>query len=405
MSERLRLFVAAAPGLEELLLEEVEALGIEEARAVPGGVSCFGDFADVYRLNLGCSLGLRVLIRVGEFFVRDFRKLERVARDIEWERWLDWGMGVRVRAHAKRSRLYHTGGIAERVERGIFARSRGEAVFCVDGEAEGPGGGDHGPTGFEPVLVQVRIIRDRCTISIDTTGSLLPKRGWRPEGAKAPLREDLACALLKASSWRPGVALVDPMVGSGTLLIEAATRSRGWPANHLRRFGFARAPYYDSRRFEAERRALSAGEGPVAGAFVGFDRDAGAIEIARRNAARAQLGDALELAQGSIGSLDGSAVATAVGGAESVLIVANPPWGRRVGDPSRLRNLYASLGQFAARLSDALDGRELGLAMVTPEPKLAHATGLALERRATVKMGSVEVGLWVCDALGSGRRA
>src|SRR5690606_31065006 len=116
MSERFRLFVASAPGLEPLLTTELEALGVEEAAPVPGGVSCFGDRETIYRLNLGCGLGLRVLVHIADFIVRDFRKLERVAAALEWERWLNPDRGVRVRAHAKRSRLYHTKAIAERIE-------------------------------------------------------------------------------------------------------------------------------------------------------------------------------------------------------------------------------------------------------------------------------------------------
>src|SRR5690606_12869217 len=132
MSERLRLFVASAPGLEPLLEAELSALGVEEATAVPGGVSCFGDRATIYRINLGSALGLRVLVHIAEFFARDFRKLERVAKALEWERWLPPDRGVRVRAHAKRSRLYHTNGVAERIERGIEHRTKGKVRLRSD---------------------------------------------------------------------------------------------------------------------------------------------------------------------------------------------------------------------------------------------------------------------------------
>src|SRR5262249_55610336 len=155
-------------------------------------------------------------------------KLERVAGALEWERWLAPGRAVRVRAHAKRSRLYHTKAITERIEKGIAKRMAGPVLFQPD-TAQGPGGGDVGDGDSEPVLVQVRIIRDRCTVSIDTTGTLLHKRGWRAATGKAPLREDIARALLRLSEWRPGMALFDPLAGAGTLPIEAATIAAGLP--------------------------------------------------------------------------------------------------------------------------------------------------------------------------------
>src|SRR5689334_5843402 len=114
MTDRRRLFVACAPGLESLLVAELIELGIEAPAATAGGVGCFGDLAAIYRINLGCGLGLRVLERAAEFMVRDLSKLERVAGALAWERWLSPERGVRVRAHAKRSRLYHTKAIAER---------------------------------------------------------------------------------------------------------------------------------------------------------------------------------------------------------------------------------------------------------------------------------------------------
>ncbi|HLT35304.1 MAG TPA: hypothetical protein VK034_03440, partial [Enhygromyxa sp.] len=255
MIERFRLFVASAPGLEALLATELETLGVEEAAVVAGGVSCFGDRETIYRLNLGCGLGLRVLVHIAEFIVRDFRKLERVAAALDWERWLDPDRGVRVRAHSKRSRLYHTKGIAERIERGIELRTRGKIRLRAD-EARGPGGGELGEGSREPTLIQVRLVRDRCTISVDTTGMLLHKRGWRQETGKAPLREDIARALIVLTGWRPGVGLLDPMCGSGTLPIEAATIAAGLPPGHARRFSCMDSPEFDAALFEQAKASL-----------------------------------------------------------------------------------------------------------------------------------------------------
>lgn len=383
MTDRRRLFVACAPGLEPMLVEELRELGIEAPAATAGGVGCFGDLAAIYRLNLGCGLGLRVLERAAEFMVRDLSKLERVAGALEWERWLSPERGVRVRAHAKRSRLYHTKAIVERIEKGIAKRTGGRVQAHPD-TAQGPGGGEVGEGEHEPILVQVRIIRDRCTVSIDTTGTLLHKRGWRAATGKAPLREDIARALLRLSGWRPGMALFDPLAGAGTLPIEAATIAAGLPPGVGRSFSCMSAPGFDRELFEAVRAQLQHPPSDAPASIVGGDRDAGVIESARANAARAGVADRVELVQRSLGD----PTLPALLGTGSALI-SNPPWGHRTGDVSRLRDLYATLGQLAQRLP-----KPVQVAIVTADTALAGATKLGLDRRVLTDHGGIKVGLW-----------
>ncbi|KIG16633.1 Methyltransferase [Enhygromyxa salina] len=386
MTDRLRLFVACAPGLEDLLAQELDELGVEECAVTQGGVSCFGDRDAIYRINLGSALGLRVLVRMADFLVRDFAKLERVTKALEWERWLIRGpsgqLSVRVRAHAKRSRLYHTKAIVERIERSIARRLKGEVRVRAD-VGKGPGGGELGDEGVEPTLVQVRIMRDRCTISVDTTGRLLHKRGWRQQTAKAPLREDIAQALLRVTGWQPGMALFDPVAGAGTTIIEAATIAAGLPPGASRAFSCMRQPRFDAARFNAIRDELSRGAQPVA-SLLGCDRDAGAVEAAQANAARSGAGSLAQFIQRSVGDKQ---LPELVG--DGVALVANPPWGLRTGDPSRLRNLYASLGKLALQLP-----RPTRVGLVTSEAALAGATKLGLERQLTTEQGGVKIGIW-----------
>jgi putative N6-adenine-specific DNA methylase len=398
MTDRRRLFVACAPGLEPLLVAELVELGIEAPAATAGGVGCFGDLATIYRLNLGCGLGLRVLERAAEFMVRDLSKLERIAGALEWERWLSPERGVRVRAHAKRSRLYHTKAIAERIEKGISKRTNGRVSARPD-VAQGPGGGELGEGEREPILVQVRIIRDRCTVSVDTTGTLLHKRGWRAATGKAPLREDIARALLRLSGWRSGMALFDPLAGAGTLPIEAATIAAGLPPGVGRWFSCMSVPGFDRELFETVRvqlqrpigetasflRASPPPEGPSRRSIVGSDRDAGAVESARANAARAGVGDRVEFVQRSLGDPELPSLITGGGTA----LISNPPWGHRTGDVSRLRDLYAAFGQLAQRLP-----KPVHVAIATSDAALAGATKLGLERRISTDHGGIKVGLW-----------
>jgi putative N6-adenine-specific DNA methylase len=384
MSERQRLFVASAPGLEPLLRDELEALGVEEPAPVSGGggVSCFGDRETIYRLNLGCGLGLRVLVHIADFIVRDFRKLERVAAALDWERWLNPDRGVRVRAHSKRSRLYHSKGIAERVERGIELRCKGKIRLRAD-EARGPGGGELGEGSREPTLIQVRLVRDRCTISVDTTGTLLHKRGWRQESGKAPLREDIARALILLAGWCPGMALFDPVAGSGTLPIEAATIAASLPPGHARRFSCMDQPDFDEKLFEQVKAALVR-PARASASLVGCDRDAGAVAAAQANAARAGVGDRVQFFQRSLGDAELPALT-----GDGTALLANPPWGQRTGDPARLRNLYASFGNLAEQLP-----RPVRIGLVTNDNALAHATRLPLTRALLTDHGGIKIGLW-----------
>ena len=267
----------------------------------------------------------------------------------------------------------------------VAARLAGKHERRSDAGARGPGGGDLGQDPREPILVQVRIVRDRCTISVDTTGPLLHKRGWRQQGAKAPLREDIARALLRVSGWQPQMALWDPLAGSGTLVIEAATLAAGLPPGAGRRFACGQMPGFEGEApAHRIREQLREPAHANPGTLLGCDRNAGAVEIARANAARAGVERWVRFSRRSLGdaelpALEGSGVA----------LVTNPPWGRRSGDPSRLRNLYASLGKLARRLPGPVR-----VAFVTPDPALAHATGLDLERRLGTNQGGVEIGLW-----------
>ena len=309
---------------------------------------------------------------------------------------------MRVRAHAKRSRLYHSKAIAERVERGITHRLGARASLRSD-DAAGPGGGDlqrqgarvakAGERSREPTLIQVRMVRDRCTISVDTTGTLLHKRGWRQQTAKAPLREDIARALIVLSGWRPGMAVFDPVAGAGTLVIEAATIAAGRAPGLGRSFtcvergSLAPGRVAELRaQFGGLEQAGHAGAGGRA-SMVGGDRDAGAVEAARANAARAGVAERVEFHARALGARELPALE--LGSVPGVALLANPPWGRRVGDPQRLRNLYASLGKLAQRLP-----RPTRIGLVTSDDALARATKLGLEHQLTTDHGGVKVGLW-----------
>ncbi|HUH05073.1 MAG TPA: hypothetical protein VML75_23910, partial [Kofleriaceae bacterium] len=197
----MRIFVASAPGVEEMLGAEVRAAGLVPV-VTPGGVEVEGDLGVLYRLGLEVGLGLRLLVRLGEVTAKRFEQLVRGVGELDWAPWVAPGAPVAVKVAVAKSRLFHTGAIDQRVREGVARRL---------GAEPGPG------SDADAVSIQVRGRADRFTISIDAGGGLLSRRGYRLESGKAPLREDLARALVIASGWDRQSPLADPMCGSGTI--------------------------------------------------------------------------------------------------------------------------------------------------------------------------------------------
>ncbi|HLL48464.1 MAG TPA: class I SAM-dependent RNA methyltransferase, partial [Longimicrobiaceae bacterium] len=348
--ERFPLFAVTAPGLEELCAHELRWMGIAGV-AEPGGVVWEGTRAELYDANLRLRLASRVLVRVAEFRARTFFELERHARKVPWEQFVAPGGTVRLRVSSRKSKLYHEGAIAQRL---LDAVERSVGGLRDAGAA---GGGDEEDEGAEGQLFVVRFHYDRCTVSADASGALLHLRGYRQALAKAPLRETLAAAMLLGSGWDGSAPLLDPMCGSGTVAIEGALLARriapglASAERAPRRYAFLDWPDFDTRLWAGtvERAAgevLAAAPAPIQGS----DRDAGAVEAARSNAARAGVLDDLALDVCPL-----SAVASPPG---TGWLLSNPPYGVRVGETEGLRNLYAALGRLAR---EKLPGWTLGL--------------------------------------------
>ncbi|HEY8432607.1 MAG TPA: hypothetical protein VIL20_29755 [Sandaracinaceae bacterium] len=355
MSAPAWIFASCAPGLEPMLAEELASLGALEPRVVPGGVTLRGHRRVIYRANLESGLASHVLVRVASFVADRFDVLERELEAIAWEKWLLPGVPRTVRASAKKSRLHHTGALIERAERAIAAR------LGDDGAGEG-----------EPVPVALRVERDRVLVSIDTSGSPLHRRGYRVRTTAAPLREDLARALVVASGWDPSTPLVDPVCGSGTIAIEAAALARRLPPGRLRSFAFERTALFDEATWREVRRAALARSLPRAPAPIrASDRDPAAIDAARANAERAGVAGDLSFAVSPVSELE---LPTGGEGA----LVANPPYGHRLGDRQRLAALYRAIGRRAAerpgwRLAVLTSERRLGM-LVSGELRTAFVT-------------------------------
>ncbi|GMG81291.1 RNA methyltransferase [Paralimibaculum aggregatum] len=372
MTDTSGLFLACPPGLEPWLAAEAAALGLAGVRAVPGGVEAAGGLAEAMRANLWLRGATRVLLRIAEFRAMHLAQLDKRARKIPWGEILRRDVPVSVEAACRKSRIYHAGAAAERVARAI---------------QEGTGAPAKTGRGRNGIGVFLRIDDDLATLSIDTSGEPLHKRGHKLAVARAPMRESMAALFLAACGYRPGEALLDPMCGSGTFPIEAAEISAGLAPGRGRSFAFERLAAADPALWAEMRGAAGVPEGPAL-AF-GSDRDAGAVSMARENAGRAGVAALTAFAERPV-----SEIAPPEGAAPG-LVMVNPPYGARVGAVKALGPLHAALGRV---LTERFAGWRVGL--VTTEAGLARATGLRLaEPGPPVPHGGLRVRLWQAGPL------
>ncbi|HLU39115.1 MAG TPA: class I SAM-dependent RNA methyltransferase, partial [Planctomycetota bacterium] len=255
-----------------------------------------------------------------------------------------------VRAESRRSRLYHRDAIAQRVTAAI-----------ADALGAGPEPGD------QPVVL-ARFLDDTCTLSLDTTGPALHDRGYRQEPGPAPLREDIARALVLASGWDRRRPLIDPFAGAGTIAIEAALLARGQAPGRHRKFAFHATRLYDAARFAALQAEADAAVRPGA-RILASDRRADCIAMTERNAERAGVRADLEVAAAPLSSSPWRAELAHAGA-----VVSDPPHGKRLGDPRALVKLYRALGAWLAGAP-----ADCAIALVAADRRLALRTGLPLK--------------------------
>ncbi|MFN8668964.1 MAG: class I SAM-dependent RNA methyltransferase [Gemmatimonadaceae bacterium] len=379
-------FAVTAPGLAGIAAGELARLGISVGEVESGGVAFEGDFRTLCLANLHLRTASRVLVRVDEFRAATFHELEKRTARIDWSRWITPGRDVALRVTCRKSRLYHSGAVAERVA-AILAPGVGDVEMGGNDEGEEAGGAgtatganDGGQVGSQ--LVVVRLLHDRCTISLDSSGALLHQRGYRLATGKAPLRETLGAALLLASGWEPGTPLVDPFCGSGTLAIEGALLARRIAPGRNRAFALERWPAADASVIARVRDDARSRELPHAGApIVASDRDTGAVDGARQNAERAGVAADITFAVRAVSHLTPPHDPEAVGA-----IVTNPPYGVRVGATGELRNLYARTG---AVLRGAFPGWRI--AVVSADRRLTGQLGIALRDAVKTSNGGIPV--------------
>lgn len=366
----LTLFAITLPGLETTLAQEARALGFNVTGTEPGGVTMTGDWAEVWRANFELRGATRVLVRIGDFMAFHLAQLDKRARKFPWRDVLRADVPVRVDvATSRKSKIYHAGAATQRIEAALVE----EAGMTIAADA--------------PVILKVRIEDNRVTISVDTSGDPLHKRGHKPAVGKAPMRETLAAMFLHQCGFDGTQPVFDPMCGSGTFVIEAAEIAAGLQPGRSRTHGFEHLATYAANA-ETLRRTNRLRTPQVR--FYGADRDAGVIDMARANAQRAGVDDLASFEIANAGE------ATPPDGPPG-LVMINPPYGTRIGDKKALYPVYGRLGQV---LSERFSGWRVGI--VTSEGGLASATGLPfLPDGPSIAHGGLRVRLYRTDALGA----
>jgi putative N6-adenine-specific DNA methylase len=366
----LDLFATCPRGLEALLAGELAGLGAREAAAVPGGVAFKGDLATCYRANLGSRFATRILLRLGMAAYRREQDVYDAALALAWPQWFSEKQTIRVDINATRSPLKSLEFATLRVKDAVCDRFRADRGSRPDVDTRAP-----------DVRIHCYLDAKQAMFYLDTSGEPLYKRGYRKDTAEAPLRENLAAGIVALTGWDGAEPLLDPMCGTGTLVIEAALMALAVPPGHARGFGFELLRVHDAKLWHRVRDEALAKRRSGRLAVFGRDRYGDELKKAARNVEAAGLADAIELKQADV--LETGAPAT------SGVLVANPPYGVRLGDRSELAELYPRLG-------DALKRHYAGWRcfLLSGDPQLAKLIRLHPSRRIPLYNGALECRLY-----------
>lgn len=361
-------FATTAKGIEEVLAGELKKLAFDDISTEKGGVRFSGDLTACYLANLWLRTAHRILIPLAEFRCDSPQHLYDGVRTVEWRRYLNPDMTLAVDCNVRDSSITHSGFAALKTKDAIVDSIR-------EHYGRRPDVNTHDPD----LRVNMHISRNLCTVSLDSSGTSLDKRGYRMDAEDAPLRETLAAALIELSGWDGTVSLVDPMCGSGTIPIEAALKAANRaPGLNRAKYGFQRWPSFDKKIWskllrEAEEQVLKKIPSPV----LGFDMSSRAIEKACRNANRAEVDQYTTFAKHDISDL---APPEPPG-----IMIFNPPYGVRLGEMEALKVLYRRIG-------DVMKQRCKGYTayLLTGDPELAKCIGLKAARRIVLYNGPIE---------------
>ncbi|HGC8831851.1 TPA: class I SAM-dependent RNA methyltransferase [Streptococcus agalactiae] len=334
MKESFKLIATAAAALEAIVGREIRNLGID-CQVENGRVRFHGDIKTIIETNLWLRAADRIKIIVGEFPARTFEELFQGVYGLDWENYLPLGAKFPIaKAKCVKSKLHN--------EPSVQAISKKAVAKKLQKVFHRPEGVPLQENGAE-FKIEVSILKDKATVMIDTTGSSLFKRGYRAEKGGAPIKENMAAAIIQLSNWFPDKPLIDPTCGSGTFCIEAAMIGMNIAPGFNRDFAFEAWPWVDQSQVQKVRdEAESKANYDIDLDISGFDLDGRMVEIARKNAEEAGLGDVIKLKQMRLQDLKTDKI--------NGVIISNPPYGERLLDDKAVDILYNEMGQTFAPL-------------------------------------------------------
>ncbi|MDA8429020.1 MAG: THUMP domain-containing protein [Geobacteraceae bacterium] len=360
-------FAAVPRGAEEIAAAELESVGVRSVHAGRGGVAFLADRAGLYRANLWLRTASRVLVQLTVFPCATPAELYAGVHAIDWVKYVTPDMTLAVDCSLRDSALTHSGFVALKTKDAIVDRIR-----------EACGSRPNVDTTAPDVRINVHLRKNVCTVSLDSSGDPLDRRGYRLERNEAPLRETLAAAVVALTGWNGAMPLVDPMCGSGTIPIEAALVAGRVAPGLQRSFGFQRWLDYDDRLWQ---QLLAEAGGRIhklpAGLITGCDVDSRALKLASRNAAKAGL-------EGQIHFFH-AALETFQPEGEAGVVLINPPYGKRLGEEEHLKELYCQIGDIMKKRCRGWTGYVL-----TGNLELAKYIGLKASRRFVLFNGAIE---------------
>jgi putative N6-adenine-specific DNA methylase len=353
-------FAVTAPGAERLCGSELSALplSVQDADVVNGGVDFKGTLQDCYLANLHLRTANRILMRIQNFRASSFRQLETKAAEIPWELYLPFECALQIHTTTRHCRLYHTEAIGDRLrecisKHGIAVGGQGQKSEATSGQK-----------------IFVRGADDQFTISIDSSGEHLHKRGLKIHTGRAPLRETTAAAALITAGYRAGRPLIDPMCGTGTFSLEAALMAKHIPPGWFREFAFMGWPSFRPQKWEYLKRSCRAQiTGSGAPTIFASDTDPAACRRLAKGAAENRLDDIIKVGNRDFFELRPDDLTSRPG-----LVAINPPYGKRLENPSQSEHLFIGV---CDRLRQEYNGWKVIL--IAPGGQLASKVPFRLE--------------------------
>ena len=372
MKKNFNLVATSAAGLEAIVGREIRDLGIE-CQVENGKVHFQGDVRTIITTNLWLRAADRIKIVVGEFPARTFEELFQGVYALDWENYLPLGAKFPIaKAKCVKSKLHN--------EPSVQAISKKAVVKKLQKVYHRPDGVPLQENGAE-FKIEVSILKDKATVMIDTTGASLFKRGYRVEKGGAPIKENMAAAIIELSNWYPDKPFIDPTCGSGTFCIEAAMIGMNIAPGFNRDFAFEAWNWVDADlvqqvRDEAEAKA----DYDIELDISGFDIDGRMIEIAKKNAQEAGLADVIQLKQMRLQDLKTDKI--------NGVIISNPPYGERLLDDKAVDILYNEMGQTLAPL------KTWSKFILTSDEQFERKYGSQADKKRKLYNGTLRVDLY-----------